>query len=372
MSLHPTLAGNDNAAIERYWRFARLALLIAMGLHLAFTIVFALLEIESLLWLNLVSVSAYVGSLALVERGMRTLATAVVSVEVIVHAVVATRTLGWDSGFQHYMWILVPLVFFSSIQTAHRKLLLTGAIIAAYIPLHLWLQPLAPLVAVPEHILKALLNFNIVCYLSATGFMAFIYSRAVGETEKQLHALATTDTLTGLVNRRHLLDIADYEFARAQRHRRPLCVVLLDIDYFKSINDKLGHASGDRVLMAISQLLRTTLRTQDHVARWGGEEFLILMPEAELSMAHATAERVRLALAQTPVEVTTRAPDGTITAQSLRITATLGISEWLHNEDFDHAVARADVAMYRGKIAGRNRSEIGHAYATEERLRAAV
>jgi len=361
---------NNSIAIERYWRFARLALFIALGLHVAFTGVFALLGIEPLLWLNLVSVSVYAGSLTLVARGMRTLATILVWLEVIIHALVTARTLGWDSGFQYYMWILIPIVFFSSIQTTFRKLLLTCGVIGTYIAMHLWLQPLEPLVPVSDRVLHALLNFNIACYLGATAFMAFIYARAVGETEKQLHALATTDTLTGLVNRRRLLEIADYELARAQRHRRPLCVVLLDLDHFKSINDRLGHAGGDQVLMTASYLLRATLRTQDHLARWGGEEFLILMPEADLAMAHATAERVRAVLANTPVDVGVRTSEGETHTQSLRITATLGVSEWLHNEEFDHAVARTDAAMYRGKVAGRNRVEIGHAYAVKEVPRA--
>jgi len=364
------LSSNSSIAIERYWRFARLALFIALGLHIAFAAVFALLDIEPLLWLNLVSVSIYAGSLTLVARGMRTLATTLVWLEVIVHALITTRTLGWDSGFQYYMWILIPIVFFSSIQTTSRKLLLTLGVIATYIAMHLWLQPLAPLAPVSEAVLHTLLNFNIACYLGATAFMAFIYARAVGETEKQLHALATTDALTGLVNRRRLLEIADYELARARRHRRPLCVVLLDIDHFKSINDRLGHAGGDQVLIAASHLLRMTLRTQDYLARWGGEEFLILMPEAELGMTHATAERVRAVVANTPIDVSVRTSDGETHTQSLRITATFGVSEWLHNEDFDHAVARADAAMYRGKVAGRNRVEIGHAYAVKDIPRA--
>jgi diguanylate cyclase (GGDEF)-like protein len=361
MRPNPIPSDNNDIAVERYWRFARVTLFVALGLHVMFAGVFALLRIESLLWLNLVSVSVYVGCFVLVARGMRTLATLLVWTEVIVHALITTRILGWDSGFQYYMWILAPIVFFSSQQSALRKMLFACAVIAAYLPMHIWLQPLAPLLTVPAEVLQALLHFNIVCYLGATGFIAMIYSRAVGETEKQLHALATTDTLTGLVNRRRLLEIAQYELARARRHERPLCVVLLDIDYFKLINDRFGHAGGDQVLIAVSQLLRSTLRTQDHLARWGGEEFLILMPEAELGMAQATAERIRQVLANTPLEITARASTGaTAPMQTLRITATLGVSEWLLTEDFDHAIARADVAMYRGKIAGRNRVETGH------------
>lgn len=363
--MHATLDNND-IAIERYWRFAQPALFVALGLHAMFAVVFAILGVELLLWLNLVSMSIYIGSLALVARGMRMVATALVWTEVVAHALIATRILGWDSGFQYYMWILVPVVFFSSMKTTSRKLVLSGGVIGAYVLAQIWLQPLAPLTLVSSDALKILLNFNIACYLSASAFMAFIYARAVGETEKQLHALATTDALTGLINRRRMLEISEYELARARRHGRPVCAILLDIDYFKSVNDRFGHAVGDRVLTAIAQLLRTTVRTQDHVARWGGEEFLILMPEVELGSAHATAERVRLAIATSAIDALSRS-SGTATSQPLRVTATLGISEWSQDEDFDHAIARADIAMYRGKVAGRNRTEVGQLYAAAPR-----
>jgi len=121
--------------------------------------------------------------------------------------------------------------------------------------------------------------------------------------------------------------------------------VLADIDHFKSINDQHGHAAGDAVLTAVSQALRQTVREQDSVARWGGEEFLILMPQATMEAASAVAERLRASVAAVEVP---------IEGQRIQVTMTFGVSTWRPNEMVDTAIIRADVALYQGKQAGRN------------------
>jgi diguanylate cyclase (GGDEF)-like protein/PAS domain S-box-containing protein len=164
----------------------------------------------------------------------------------------------------------------------------------------------------------------------------------------QLEELASTDSLTGLATRRRFLELAGHELARARRNGRPISLIVLDLDHFKDVNDRWGHAGGDRVLRATGDLLRRSLREFDLAARWGGEEFCLLLPDTEAAAALATAERLREAIAAMPVP---SPPAGT-----LRVTASLGVAATgSGSADIDALVEAADQAMYRAKREGRNR-----------------
>jgi diguanylate cyclase (GGDEF)-like protein len=165
---------------------------------------------------------------------------------------------------------------------------------------------------------------------------------ARGEPD-ELARQAYIDYLTGLPNRRALHCAAAREMARARRSRRPICVVLADIDHFKAINDDFGHAQGDAVLRAIAATLSAHIRITDTVAHWGGEEFALLLPETDLAAAGIVAEKCRLAVQA----LTTNLP--------CSITMTLGVSEIHPSDLFEAALERADCAMYAGKKRGRNR-----------------
>lgn len=174
------------------------------------------------------------------------------------------------------------------------------------------------------------------------------------ETERQreeLRRLAQTDPLTELANRRHFFDLATREFARSRRRNYPLCVIMLDLDWFKMINDELGHAVGDAVLKATAARLVDGVRLHDRVARIGGEEFAILLPETALEPALQVAERLRAAIAGTPVPLDM--------AESVQVTASFGVAG-MSPEDgvFDSLLSRADAALYRAKQGGRNRVDI--------------
>lgn len=165
---------------------------------------------------------------------------------------------------------------------------------------------------------------------------------ARGEPD-ELARLAFSDCLTGLPNRRALHCAAAREMARARRSRRPICVVLADIDYFKSINDDFGHAQGDAVLRAIAETLSAHIRVTDTVARWGGEEFALLLPETDLTAAGVVAEKCRLAVQALAPQL------------PRSVSITLGVSEIHQSDSFEAALERADCALYAGKKRGRNR-----------------
>ena len=161
--------------------------------------------------------------------------------------------------------------------------------------------------------------------------------------------LATQDTLTGLFNRRAFLDHMGREHARSLRHAYPLSVLLLDVDHFKRVNDTFGHAAGDVVLQGVAQILNGVARRSDVVARWGGEEFVIALPQTGEAGARIAAERVRRAIAEASFPV----PGGEV----LRVTASIGAASGVSPWSTEQIIAAADEAMYAAKARGRNRVE---------------
>ena len=166
------------------------------------------------------------------------------------------------------------------------------------------------------------------------------------QAERELKRLANTDGLTGALNRRRFMELAQAEVARARRYGRPLSLVMLDLDRFKAVNDSHGHDVGDLVLQSLVRVSREVLRAVDIFGRVGGEEFMALLPETGLEGAAAVAERLRQAVAAQEVE-TAEGP--------LRCTASLGVAPLGPDMDLDSLMKAADVALYRAKQAGRDR-----------------
>ena len=167
------------------------------------------------------------------------------------------------------------------------------------------------------------------------------------EAAEALQRLANTDPLTGLANRRQGVDALQRELARVDRHQGSLCVALFDIDHFKRINDTLGHAAGDDVLRLVGQTLSESSRRVDWAIRWGGEEFLVLLPDCTLEGARVLAERFRAAVERLP------GPGG-----GRALTVSGGIAQYRSPEPSEQLLRRADELMYRAKSAGRNRVEL--------------
>ena len=162
----------------------------------------------------------------------------------------------------------------------------------------------------------------------------------------KLEELATTDVLTGTFNRRKFNELILAEIERVRRYGHPLSLLVVDIDHFKRINDTHGHDAGDEVLIVLAGLIRTGIRATDSLARWGGEEFVVLSPEVSVEEAAGLAERLRSAA-------------GTYAYSFVgRVTASIGVAQHRAGETPDELFARADEALYRAKEGGRDRVEV--------------
>ena len=182
----------------------------------------------------------------------------------------------------------------------------------------------------------------LVLVLHAT-LMALVVGRLVDELRK----LSLHDALTGLLNRRAMEETLHAQIRSSRRSSQPFAVMMLDLDYFKRINDAYGHAVGDLALKHVSSLLKGTLREIDHLARFGGEEFVLLMPGASLSEAEPVAERLRTLLATQP-----------LVHQNIEValSVSIGVAEWRGADDNSPALLqRADAALFQAKVQGRNR-----------------
>jgi len=158
--------------------------------------------------------------------------------------------------------------------------------------------------------------------------------------------LACTDLLTGVLNRRRFIELAEGELERARSQKAHCAIVILDIDYFKDVNDRHGHHAGDQVLKTVARACIVSLREQDHFARWGGEEFVACLPGVDLAGARTLAERLRVAVRDAGAH-----HGGTL----LKVTVSIGVSsreQALHA--FDELMAHADRAMYQAKVGGRD------------------
>lgn len=166
----------------------------------------------------------------------------------------------------------------------------------------------------------------------------------IRQDRKRLEVLSHTDFLTGLYNRHKFTELADRELARSLRYDRPLSLIIFDIDYFKRVNDTYGHGVGDEVLKRVARAARERLRESDLIARWGGEEFLVLLPESDESAGVLAAEQLRLNIQESGASPT--------------VSCSFGVARHQQGESLAQWVARADAALYAAKNNGRNRTEV--------------
>lgn len=172
--------------------------------------------------------------------------------------------------------------------------------------------------------------------------------RELKATRHELAKRAATDPLTGLLNRRAFEQRLNQELALVRRGAPPASLMLIDLDHFKTVNDTLGHQAGDEVIVRFTELCREVFRQADVIGRWGGEEFVVMLPRASVAEAQHAAERLHQLLATTPMLDDTSSP--------LHITASIGICSLIGSDNLDECVHRTDELLYQAKEHGRNRT----------------
>ncbi|SNS72982.1 diguanylate cyclase (GGDEF) domain-containing protein [Pseudomonas segetis] len=251
---------------------------------------------------------------------------------------------GSSAGFHYLIMSLIPLVIFAGRIGLRLKVLICLLMAIGMFMAELKL-PGTTTNSMSTEALEQLRILNLlICFISIS-MLTFTHFVTVSRIQSKLQYLAAYDPLTQLVNRRRMGQLAEQEVLQSRRQQYPLSVILADVDNFKMINDRHGHPVGDVALQHVSELISAIARDTDSCCRWGGEEFLVLLPHTNLQGAIQVAERIRQQVAATPLN----AHD-----LELEMQLTLGVAMLMPNEKLAELIKRADTALYEGKRASRN------------------
>lgn len=300
---------------------------------------------------TLASLPAYVATFWLNGAGWLRPSRHLLGTAFLVQVLAATGLLSTASGLQVMLLVGIPMAFllFPDEERTSSWIGVGTSLLACFAT---WSGSMEHPVEVLSP--SSLAAIRVFALLSTFGGLAFIvkrFARVLAQREAEQRTYATTDELTSLPNRRHILSQAVHLLAVAGRYHRAFSLVLIDIDLFKRVNDTVGHVEGDRLLRQVAGRMAADLRQADLVGRYGGEEFVLLLPETPVEGAVAVADRLRRRIADEPFLLEGGPRD---------ITISLGVATLAAGETalLDEVLRRADVALYDAKHSGRNRVAI--------------
>jgi diguanylate cyclase (GGDEF)-like protein len=350
-----SLSDDDRAqvlyeATVQYWQHILTIVRFAFAIHVVLFVVFLFVQVPVMFLGNAVSVLVYMWCFKAISRQRFQMAGMLMGVEIIAHAVLATWVLGWESNFYLFVFCVVPVVAFSFQRARALRVCLNVAIMLVVVGGFAGRRYMGRDAQISPTLMDI---FGVLNAVAATGLLLRSAALSVSfslQMQLNLFLTAHSDSLTSLYTRRRIMQRVRQ--LGAQRHQQTVSVLILDIDHFKLINDTHGHDVGDVVLQRVAQAITASIRTTDMAARWGGEEFLVLMPGTTTADALAVAERVLARIRADAGEVTEMG-DGL--AQPLSVTATAAVATMAPGEAFRDALSRADQLLYEGKRAGRDR-----------------
>lgn len=209
-----------------------------------------------------------------------------------------------------------------------------------------------------EEIKSGLYLFNLISVAALVAVFSglFIYTSKQNENillnaHEQIYITATTDSMTKLANRMKTIDLIEYQIIRAKRTEKPFTLAIADIDNFKNINDSYGHDTGDAVIIAVAELMKNSLREQDIIGRWGGEEFMIVLPDTNINDGEIVLEKLRTNVSSNSIKTDDI---------SINTTLTLGVSASNYAATIDDIIKLADNALYEGKRGTKNCTIMSH------------
>lgn len=335
---------------------------LLLGCHIFFLIFFKIIGANFLFYFNFFSIATYITIYFLIkfgnaaERGFVPKSVAsIIYAELYLHMVVATICLGYEFGFMQYCFstaasIVYAPYFFSREKRVSKKAgALSIGIIISYVLLRAWTYQYPPIYQIDANIARVFYIGNSLITLSTTYLMTHIFITTVFKQEDSLISIADYDALTGLRNRRAMLQVLDRFKCECAKKKKLLCVAILDIDFFKKVNDTYGHDAGDAVLKDLADLL---LIRENEVpgfccARWGGEEFVLayLADSDDKEKIIKELEYIRQSVEEKSVEYN---------GMTIRHTMTIGAAFYDGTGDADSLITEADQRLYKGKESTRN------------------
>lgn len=300
----------------------------------------------ALFWISLI------GVFALTYITKTIVAEWIFNIFIIIWLQMGLMYYGWKSGVQNYLFLLILLYFFASYGKNVRKWLFAFIALAYRIVLYYVYFNAVPLMSLPDKTINVIQIATTTSIFIGIALTAYTFSSGVGELEGKLvkyndslKIQANTDQLTGLFNRRRAIEYLNELIHNTQEGTFSLCIG--DVDFFKKVNDVYGHDAGDEVLKAISHKMEEGLRKETFIARWGGEEFLIVFPGVNGDEAWSGLERLRKNIEKSPIKIAN--------GQEISITMTFGLTEYDFGSDIDTSIKDADEKLYQGKESGRNK-----------------
>ncbi|GIG54757.1 GGDEF domain-containing protein [Demequina activiva] len=344
------LGGEAGRAVSTTHAIAVFGLIIT----LSYTAFFATYDFEAfrgLVALNAAFCVAYLGMLLLARLGRQLAAALALLCAAIAQLLISTAWVGWEAGLHLYLLLAAQLVFMVFTQRQRPLRWIFAAVaLAAFLLAQLTMPASGAVVQMADVILNTMLSVNALLVASMLFILAaYSHYRAekaqadASESAARAEYLANTDALTGLATRRPVMERLE---VLSQAGGDEYCLALADLDHFKAINDAHGHACGDAVLAEVGTRLRTSLRVSDSVGRWGGEEFIFVLPDASLGDATIMMERVRSRVGSTSISCGDH---------EHAITVSIGLTAGDYAGTPHHAIRRADDALYEAKAAGRDR-----------------
>ena len=332
--------------------------------HIMLLLLFHFLHVTPMFYFNIASVIFYIISYSLLGKYIQ-LYLIVMLTEILVHLVSATVCIGWDAGFPTYSFGVISVIYYTKYIYIRKTLmryipfLVTVCSVGTYIALRIYSHLVPPLYPQDPNVL-------LYCFL-ANSFLIFVfifislhdYTKVVIKSEDKLHQIADYDELTQVYTRRKIHDIlADYH-AKAEQGRLNFCITIVDVDNFKKINDSFGHDAGDFVLKSICQKIGDIIKEEKKelstdIARWGGDEFLIVQKYAPVNPEDekATVDECKHTIQR--LHDLTLAKQYTYDGNILPVGMTCGFAAHVKGDTITETFKNADEKLYKGKLMGKN------------------
>jgi diguanylate cyclase (GGDEF)-like protein len=313
--------------------------------HIILIPLFFSLGLSFLAFLNVFSSILWITGWRANRLGNHDLAITLIVSEIIMHTIFVVPTVGWHAGFQYYLLGTIPFSLFNNRFSGTSIILISIGLCVTFIVLDVMTHDQPDTYALSASLISFMNYANTVISFTGTAIISFYFRLASITLEQELEKLAHTDSLTGLYNRRRMKEVLEIQRSLSARTNLGFALIFVDIDHFKKFNDTYGHGCGDYILCEVAAFMKKHLRHGDAIARWGGEEFLIMLPNTDIHGARAIAEKIRRAISMKRFH---------LGGQDFSVTMTFGITQHEEDTSIDDSLKRADDALYKGKEAGRN------------------